>query len=201
MQEISNSIESIMIQGGVGREENELHLSNLPSLITLEIGSYGFCNCNTIVIESMNDWMNDEWDLIRLQSIILGSFSFEADIDDPAIESSSLTMKSMNDMILIRSFFSDFTQRKWLQFQIPTKSDNILWLFIIEFEVGIPKLKKDGIQLGDYSFSRVKTLTCTSMIHELIIIEILLFFSLFDRSGHVVTVRWVWSKGNTGTVL
>ena len=55
MQEISNSIESIMIQGGVGREENELHLSNLPSLITLEIGSYGFCNCNTIVIESMND--------------------------------------------------------------------------------------------------------------------------------------------------
>ena len=54
MQEISNSIESIMIQGGVGREENELHLSNLPSLITLEIGSYGFCNCNTIVIESMN---------------------------------------------------------------------------------------------------------------------------------------------------
>lgn len=90
MQEISNSIESIMIQGGVGREENELHLSNLPSLITLEIGSYGFCNCNTIVIESMNDWINDEWDMIRLQSIILGSFSFEADIDDPAIESSSL---------------------------------------------------------------------------------------------------------------
>ena len=63
--------------------------------------------------------------MIRLQSIILGSFSFEADIDDPAIESSSLTMKSMNDMILIRSFFSDLTQRKWLQFQIPTKSDNI----------------------------------------------------------------------------
>ena len=35
MNEISNSVESIVIQGGVGREEELFYLSNLPSLKTL----------------------------------------------------------------------------------------------------------------------------------------------------------------------
>ena len=54
----------------------------------------------------MNDWMNDEWDLFRLQSIILGSSAFDG--DDNTIESNELIMKSMNDGDdwLMRSSFS-----------------------------------------------------------------------------------------------
>ena len=50
-----STLSSIMIQGGVGREEKELCLSDLRSLTNLEVGSYAFCNCNTVVLKSMND--------------------------------------------------------------------------------------------------------------------------------------------------
>ena len=49
--------------------------------------------------------MNDESDLTRLQSITLGSFAFEAEGNDAAIESSSLIMKSMNELILNDEIF------------------------------------------------------------------------------------------------
>ena len=121
-----STLSSIMIQGGVGREEKELCLSDLRSLTSLEVGSYGFCNCNTVVLKSMNDWMNDEWDLTRLKSIILGYFAFEAEKDDADIESSSLIMNSMNDSSLLsRSSFSVYSSRKWIQFQISSKSEHI----------------------------------------------------------------------------
>ena len=93
VNEISNSVESIVIQGGVGREEELFYLSNLPSLKTLEIGCVSFCDCHSIVFESMNDWMNDEWDLTRLQSIILGSYCLYG--DRSTVESNELIMKSM----------------------------------------------------------------------------------------------------------
>ena len=56
MNQISTSVESIVIQEGVG-EEDEIFftLSNLPSLKTLEIGCVSFCDCHSIVFESMND--------------------------------------------------------------------------------------------------------------------------------------------------
>ena len=99
--QICNSVESIVIQGGVGRdEEKSFTLSNLPSLITLEMGCGAFCICHSIVFESMNDWMNDKWDLTQLQSIILGSFVLSAEDNDVEKESSSLRMKSMNELIL-----------------------------------------------------------------------------------------------------
>ena len=35
-------------------------LKNLPSLISIQLDGYAFKNCQRIVFESMNDWMNDE---------------------------------------------------------------------------------------------------------------------------------------------
>ena len=55
MKQISSSVESLLIQGGVGRKENTFNLSNLSSLTTLEMGSYAFVNCQSIVFESDND--------------------------------------------------------------------------------------------------------------------------------------------------
>ena len=53
MQQISNSVKSIVIQGGVGREL--FNLTNLPSLISIEMGCGAFRKCQSIVFESMND--------------------------------------------------------------------------------------------------------------------------------------------------
>ena len=55
MNQISSSVESIMIQGRVGKEEKSFNLSNLPSLITFEMGCDTFLKCQSIVFESMND--------------------------------------------------------------------------------------------------------------------------------------------------
>ena len=55
MKEISSSVESLLIQGRVGREENTFNLSNLSSLTTLEMGCYAFRKCHSIVFESEND--------------------------------------------------------------------------------------------------------------------------------------------------
>ena len=55
MKQISSSVESLLIQGGVGRFENTFNLSNLSSLTTLEMGCYAFDNCHSIVFESDND--------------------------------------------------------------------------------------------------------------------------------------------------
>ena len=55
MEQISSSVESVLIQGGVGREENTFNLSNLSSLTTLEMGYDAFLKCHSIVFESDND--------------------------------------------------------------------------------------------------------------------------------------------------
>ena len=56
MKHISRSIESIVIQGGVGKDgRKSFKLSNLPSLITLEMGRDAFEYCYSIVFEGMND--------------------------------------------------------------------------------------------------------------------------------------------------
>ena len=55
MKQISSSVESLVIQGGVGREENTFNLSNLSSLTTLEMGCHAFEKCHSIVFESDND--------------------------------------------------------------------------------------------------------------------------------------------------
>ena len=56
--------------------------------------------------------MNDEWDLIQLEFIILGGVTLDGDRD--TVESNVLIMKSMsdNDDWLIRSSFSYYIQRK-----------------------------------------------------------------------------------------
>ena len=75
-------------------------LKNLPSLISIQLDGYAFKNCHLIVFESMNDWMNDEWDLIRLQSITIGERALYGDGD--TAESNELIMKNMieNDWLI-----------------------------------------------------------------------------------------------------
>ena len=55
MKQISSSVESLVIQEGVGREKKTFNLSNLSSLITLKMGDQAFQNCHSIVFESEND--------------------------------------------------------------------------------------------------------------------------------------------------
>ena len=55
MKQISSFVESLLIQGGVGREEKTFNLSNLSSLTTLQMGCTAFVNCDSIVLESDND--------------------------------------------------------------------------------------------------------------------------------------------------
>ena len=68
--------------------------------------------------------MNDESDLPLLKSIILGYGALYG--DNNTIDSNSLIMKSIDEtMILIdRSPFSIYIQRRWMQFQSDKKSDN-----------------------------------------------------------------------------
>ena len=107
MEQISSSVESIVIQSDVGNSTPSFNLSNLPSLITVVIGNDAFKQCRSIVFESMNDWMNDEWDLTQLQSITLGDRALYGDYTR---ETNELIMKSMNDNDwLMRSSFSIYT--------------------------------------------------------------------------------------------
>ena len=70
-------------------------LKNLPSLISIQLDGYAFKNCHRIVFESINDWMNDEWDLNQLQSITLSEGALQGETN--TIESNVLIMKSMNN--------------------------------------------------------------------------------------------------------
>ena len=94
-QEIPRSVKCLVIQANVGRASKSFYLSNLSFLNSLIIGHDAFTKCRRIVLESMNGWKNDEWDLPQLQSIKLGSFAFEG--DDNTADSNVLIMKSMND--------------------------------------------------------------------------------------------------------
>ena len=55
MKQISSSVESLLIQGRVGRFEKTFNLSNLSSLTTLEMGCHALEYCDSIVFESEND--------------------------------------------------------------------------------------------------------------------------------------------------
>ena len=72
MEQIS-SVESLVIQGGVGRRDKPFKLSNLPCLKTLLIGCNAFGSCPSFLFESRNDWIDNKSDLPQLQSITLGS--------------------------------------------------------------------------------------------------------------------------------
>ena len=55
MKQITDTVESIVIQGCVGRDrEMSFTLSNLPSLMTLEMGYEAFCECHSIVLKGKN---------------------------------------------------------------------------------------------------------------------------------------------------
>ena len=189
MEEISNSVESIMIQEGVGKEEGRFILSNLPSLISIQLYRTAFETCDSITFESKNDWVNDEWDLIRLQSIKLGygalkggsHFGFGFALAD----SNELIMKSMsdNDDWLIRSSFSDSIQRRWIAFLLYKESDIGEWWLMIVSEIDIPSLTDEGIQLNS-AFNDVQELNSSSMIDWLIMIEMLIL--LIDSFDSIV---------------
>ena len=189
MEQISNSVESIMIQEGVGKEEGRFILSNLPSLISIQLYRTAFETCDSITFESKNDWVNDEWDLIRLQSIKLGygalkggsHFGFGFALAD----SNELIMKSMsdNDDWLIRSSFSDSIQRRWIAFLLYKESDIGEWWLMIVSEIDIPSLTDEGIQLNS-AFNDVQELNSSSMIDWLIMIEMLIL--LIDSFDSIV---------------
>ena len=53
---------------------------------------------------------------------------------------------------------------------------------IIEFDLDIPSLTEEGIQLNPLSFGEVRELVCSGMIDELLMIEMLiLLIDSFDR--------------------
>ena len=193
MEQISNSVESIMIQEGVGKEEGRFILSNLPSLISIQLYRTAFETCDSITFESKNDWVNDEWDLIRLQSIKLGygalkggsHFGFGFALAD----SNELIMKSMsdNDDWLIRSSFSDSIQRRWIAFLLYKESDIGEWWLMIVSEIDIPSLTDEGIQLNS-AFNGVQELNSSSMIDWLIMIEMLIL--LIDSFDRRVSIYW-----------
>ena len=55
MKQVSRSVESIVIKGGVGRDgRKSFKLSNLSFLNSLIIGHDAFTECRRIVLESMN---------------------------------------------------------------------------------------------------------------------------------------------------
>ena len=121
--------------------------------------------------------MNDEWDLNQLQSITLSEGALQGETN--TIESNVLIMKSMNNNDidwLIRSSFSDSFQRKWLQFREYKQSDIGEWWLMIEFELDIPSLSEEGIEMEyrDKPFEGVRELHSSSMIDWLIMIEIVL---------------------------
>ena len=112
-----DQLSEIHIEDGSFYWYKSFELKNLPSLISIQLDRCAFCNCKWIVFDSMNDWMNDKWDLIRLQSIILGNKALYG--DNGNVETNELIMKSMNGNYdwLIRSPFSIYIQRRLLQFR------------------------------------------------------------------------------------
>ena len=135
----------------------------------------------------MSAWMNNEWDLIRLQSITLGSWTLDGYSN--TVESNELIMKSMTDSDdwLIRSSFSIYIQRSWLQFHLYRQSDIGKWVLLIDFDLDIPSLPSEGIQMGR-TFWDVIELHSSSMLVWLIMIEMLiLFINSFDK----IVINWI----------
>ena len=184
-QEISRSVKCLVIQAYVGKTNRSFNLSNLSFLNSLIIGHDAFTECRRIVLESMNGWKNDEWDLPQLQSITLGRGAFNGDIS--TVKSNTLIM---NDW-LIRSSFSDYIQRRWLQFLLYRQSAIGEWWLIIVFELDIPLLTQEGIQMKD-AFRRMRKLNSLSMISWLIMIEMLIhLINSYDWGARVTVVTYI----------
>ena len=200
MEQISNSVESIMIQEGVGKEEGRFILSNLPSLISIQLYRTAFETCDSITFESKNDWVNDEWDLIRLQSIKLGYGALKGGshvgFGFALADSNELIMKSMsdNDDWLIRSSFFISNRRIWTQFLQCRQSDSGEWWLIIEYDLDIPSLTQKRIHMRWNSVQRlgkdynVRELHSSSTIDWLIMIEMLIL--LIDSFDKGVSIYW-----------
>ena len=189
-----NQLNEINIEENSFKYYESFELKNLPSLISIQLDGYAFKNCHLIVFESMNDWMNDEWDLIRLQSITLGEWALCGDCD--TVESNELIMKSMsdNDDWLIRSSFFISNRRIWTQFLQCRQSDSGEWWLIIEYDLDIPLLTQNRIYMRWTSVQRlgkdynVRELYSSSTIDWLIMIEMLiLLIDSFDRG---VSIYW-----------
>ena len=82
---------------------------------------------------------------------------------------------------LIRSSFPLYIQRSW-QLRFYRQSEIGEWWLTTEFELDIPSLTQEGIQMNDYVFSKVRELQSISMIDWLLMIEMLiLLVDLFYR--------------------
>ena len=148
MEQISNSVESIMIQEGVGKEEGRFILSNLPSLISIQLYRTAFETCDSITFESKNDWVNDEWDLIRLQSITLEYGALYGEYE--TVKSNELIMKSMNDNDIdwwdLPSLSSFKGDHSFSRIGKVILDSNDWWLMI---DLDIPSLTYAGIYINE----------------------------------------------------
>ena len=97
---------------------------------------------------------------------------------------------------MIRPSFSIYIPRIWIQLLLDRQSDIGEWGLTIVFEIDIPSLTRKGIQMRKNSFSNVKELTSSSMIDELIMIEMLiLWIDLFDRRANIYRVYSILTNG------
>ncbi len=88
---------------------------------------------------------------------------------------------------MIRSSFSIYTQRRWIQFRVYGQCDIEEWLIMIVYELDISALTKEGIQMDEYAFENVDELDSSSIIDWLIMIEMLiLLVNSFDRIANVL---------------
>ena len=112
---------------------------------------------------------------------------------------------------MIRSSFPDFNQRRWWQFQVHSESDIGEWWLMIEFELDIPSLSEEGIEMEYYKdklFEGVRELHSSSMIDWLILIEMLILLNItlqrivmwlllntyylfiHQHSGYLESIKW-----------
>ena len=139
-----------------------LELKNLPSMIWIQLDVDAFMKCRSVVFESMNDWLNNEWDLNQLESIILGFQALFGDVSNR--EWNELIMKGMNDTDdwLMRSPFSIYNRRR-KQLRKYRQGNFREWWLMIEFELDIPSVSEDRIKLiGPFGCTR--ELSCTGRI-------------------------------------
>ncbi|KNB44865.1 hypothetical protein JH06_1587 [Blastocystis sp. subtype 4] len=132
MNQISTSVESIVIQGNVKGDKELFTLSNLPSLKTLEMGPYAFHNCHSIVFENLD----------QLQSITLQVAALQGSTD--TTDSNVLIMRNLPSLSLIKGAGNNFCY---------------IGKVILE---NMQALKEHGIKMDYYAFKDVKELVCSN---------------------------------------
>ena len=128
-----------------------LELKNLPSLIFIQLDDNAFTECHSVVFESMNNWMNDEWDLPRLQFITLGRGTLFGDKD--TVKSNLLIMRSMNnwkndEWDLIQSmangtFDGDSFMIEWNELIMKSMNNSDGWLIRSSFSISIQRRRPE----------------------------------------------------------